>query len=528
VSAVTTAGPAFALRDDDALVSAVRAGDESAFGVLYDRYRSRIVSYAQGMLVDHARAEDVTQDVFFSALRRMRETERPIAFKPWIYEIARNACIDQFRRGRRAELVSYEAHELLPGGDRDRLRSHVSDPENAVASKQALSDLCGAFGGLSQAQHDVLVLREFDGLTYEQIGERLGMSRAAVESTLFRARKQLSQEYDQLVSGERCRQTQLIVERATTASLGAREQRLIARHLSHCQPCRRHALAAGMADLPTRRSLRERVAAWLPLPVLFRARRGPASVEQTSAGSSSWMPAIAGNAEPITQWTKAAVATGALLIAGVSTGTTGRVVHRLATATGVAVTDPGTALEPAVPGSWTGASRVRDAGAFTPLFGSSSGDRTSSAAGDGTLGAAGSDAGGGSAWVGSPGTTLGDDTYVPALGAPAVPGTPSAGSAQSVPGEVTYGPTPGAPPAVAAPDSAGVLTQAPSAQAPAVSAPQAHDPALPPVDAAPTTPSTALPSAPQAPAPPSTDVTAPASPGLPGAPGLPTRLLPGF
>ena len=51
-----------------------------------------------GMVKDHGRAEDVTQEVFVSALRRMRETERPIAFKPWIYEIAKNACIDQFRR----------------------------------------------------------------------------------------------------------------------------------------------------------------------------------------------------------------------------------------------------------------------------------------------------------------------------------------------------------------------------------------------------------------------------------------------
>ena len=50
------------------------------------------------MVHDHGRAEDITQEVFMSALRRMRETDRPIAFKPWIYEIAKNACIDAFRR----------------------------------------------------------------------------------------------------------------------------------------------------------------------------------------------------------------------------------------------------------------------------------------------------------------------------------------------------------------------------------------------------------------------------------------------
>ena len=91
--------------DDHQLVAAVRRGDDRAFEALYARYQRRIHAYVMGMVKDHGRAEDVTQEVFVSALRRMRETERPIAFKPWIYEIAKNACIDQFRRTRRTEEV---------------------------------------------------------------------------------------------------------------------------------------------------------------------------------------------------------------------------------------------------------------------------------------------------------------------------------------------------------------------------------------------------------------------------------------
>ncbi len=86
---------------DEALVAAVRHGDDRAFEQLYARYQRRIGAYVLGMVGDHGRAEDVTQEVFISALRRMRATERPIAFKPWIYEIAKNACIDAFRRSRR-------------------------------------------------------------------------------------------------------------------------------------------------------------------------------------------------------------------------------------------------------------------------------------------------------------------------------------------------------------------------------------------------------------------------------------------
>src|SRR5919112_6130820 len=87
---------------DRRLVAALRRGDDRAFEQLYERYHRRIHAYVFGMVKDHQRAEDVTQEVFVSALRRMRATERPIAFKPWVYEIAKNACIDQFRRSKRA------------------------------------------------------------------------------------------------------------------------------------------------------------------------------------------------------------------------------------------------------------------------------------------------------------------------------------------------------------------------------------------------------------------------------------------
>src|ERR1041384_4568798 len=179
---------------DRKLVAAVRRGDDRAFETLYQRYQRRIQAYVFGMVKDHQRAEDVTQEVFVSALRRSRATERPIAFKPWIYEIAKNACIDQFRRSKRAEEISFDADEGLAPGDYGRLVSREPVPDAAVAAKQQLDPLCGAFGGLSDAHHEILVLRELEGLSYREIGERMGMSRPAVESTLFRARRRLTEE----------------------------------------------------------------------------------------------------------------------------------------------------------------------------------------------------------------------------------------------------------------------------------------------------------------------------------------------
>ena len=116
------------------------------------------------MVKDHGRAEDVTQEVFVSALRRMRETERPIAFKPWIYEIAKNACIDQFRRSRRTEEISFDAGEGLAPSDYGRLVSPEPVPDAALAAKQEPEQVVGAFGGLSDAHHEILALRELEDM----------------------------------------------------------------------------------------------------------------------------------------------------------------------------------------------------------------------------------------------------------------------------------------------------------------------------------------------------------------------------
>jgi RNA polymerase sigma factor (sigma-70 family) len=211
--------------DEDRLVAAVRAGDDRAFEVLYSRYQRRIHGYIVGMVKDYGRAEDVTQEVFVSALRRMRATERPITFKPWIYEIAKNACIDQYRRSRRTEEVSLEADDGLAGADYGKLSSSDPTPEAAMAAKQDLDNLCGALGGLSDAHHEILVLREFEGLSYQEIGERMNMSRPAVESTLFRARRRLTEEFDELVTGARCVRIQALIATASESRLGTRDAR---------------------------------------------------------------------------------------------------------------------------------------------------------------------------------------------------------------------------------------------------------------------------------------------------------------
>jgi RNA polymerase sigma factor (sigma-70 family) len=306
---------------DHDLVQAVRAGDDHAFERLYHRYHRRISAYIFGMVHDHGRAEDLTQEVFVSALRRMRQTDRPIAFKPWIYEIAKNACIDAFRRSRRTEEVSIDAED-------GKLASISPSPDAAVEGKQQLDDLCGAFGGLSDAHHQILVMRELEGLSYREIGERLGMSRPSVESTLFRARRRLTEEYQELRTGERCVRIQEIIGRVGAGAIGTRDQRRVGSHISHCQPCRKHAVMAGMdAAVLARRPVRAKLAAFVPLPAFLRrwmgggddivtapaAQHGSALAQMSMAAAQYGEPSMAG-------WMKATAVASAVAIAGVGAG----------------------------------------------------------------------------------------------------------------------------------------------------------------------------------------------------------------
>jgi len=295
---------------DHELVERTRLGDDRAFEVLYARYRDRVVGYIRGMVHDHARAEDIAQDVFMNALRRMRATDRAIAFRPWIFEIARNACIDAHRRSRRAQEVLYDVEEGLAPEDRGRLVSPRAVIDT-VEARESFENLQGALGALSDSHADVLVLRELEGLSYGEIGERLGMSRSSVESTLHRARKRLESEYADLVSGERCRQVQASLEVPGDVPRSLRDRRVVQRHLAWCQACRAQARMAGVEVEAGRRvPLRTKIGALIPLPAFVRDRivRG--------AGAQAAGPA----GESLTEWGRAAAAALVVAVTGVGAG----------------------------------------------------------------------------------------------------------------------------------------------------------------------------------------------------------------
>ena len=250
---------------DAELVTAVRQGDDASFEELYRRYQPRIAAFVRSRLRDEARAEDVTQEAFLSALRRLRVTDSEINFKPWIYEIARNATIDSYRRSSRAEEISMDADSGLRPSDRLRLVGD-SAPDSTLIDKERFDHLRGAFDELSDVHARVLVMRELEGCSYREIGEKLDLTRPAVESALFRARRRLETEYAELSEGRRCRKARAIIARLAEGMDGAVDHQRLARHARRCHSCRRWARELGVEPQAAPSSLRAKVAALLPLP----------------------------------------------------------------------------------------------------------------------------------------------------------------------------------------------------------------------------------------------------------------------
>jgi RNA polymerase sigma factor (sigma-70 family) len=293
---MTSSGPGAATQSrpltDVQLVARVRAGNDAAFEELYRRYHHRIRSFVQGRLRDSGRAEDVTQEAFISALRRLRVTDSEIAFKPWLFEIARNAAIDVHRRSSRAEEVPVDEDTMLRAAERSR-PAGAPPPDAEVFTRERLEFLGGALDQLPDVHYRALVMRELEGRSYREIGERLDLTRSAVESTLFRARRRLEHEYAELEAGRHCESS-----RATMALIaegmdpGSRRRRRFVRHARRCGACLRHAHALGVEPRPRVAGLRERAAALLPIPLLLRRRAVEASAEGAASGGSLAEPGL--------------------------------------------------------------------------------------------------------------------------------------------------------------------------------------------------------------------------------------------
>ncbi len=174
------------------LVEKCAEGDAQAFDFLVERYQSKIINIAYGMLQDKEDAYDVAQEVFIKLYRKIGSFTGAASLDTWIHRVTVNASLDALRkRGRRVQTVPL----AVEGEDAQTVELPIADdsaaPEKVVLQNERRRMLLDAIERLSPKYRSVLVLREFEDLDYEQIASALDISVGTVKSRLNRAREKL-------------------------------------------------------------------------------------------------------------------------------------------------------------------------------------------------------------------------------------------------------------------------------------------------------------------------------------------------
>lgn len=181
--------------DERQLVRRAKRGDEQAFRTLMERYRRKVFSIAYGMVHDSEAAYDISQEVFVKVYRYLGSFQGTSSFYTWLYRISVNLSIDWLRKQGRHDLVDFDDTLLRrePDGAEALVVPKVQngDPLKALNRKELRGQIEKAFESLSEKHRAVLLLREVEGLSYDEIARTLKIHKGTVMSRLHHARRNL-------------------------------------------------------------------------------------------------------------------------------------------------------------------------------------------------------------------------------------------------------------------------------------------------------------------------------------------------
>lgn len=170
----------------------VAAGESDLFAELVERHQERLLGLCQRLLGNREEAEDACQMVFIKTYRSAAKLERRGQLYTWLYRVATNHCLNQLRRRRVLKFVSLTPRPEDEGASLDPVDA-ASAPDDQLAARERWARTRRLIDGLPVSQRAVLVLARFEGLSYREIAETLGITEGAVESRLFRAMRTIRQ-----------------------------------------------------------------------------------------------------------------------------------------------------------------------------------------------------------------------------------------------------------------------------------------------------------------------------------------------
>jgi RNA polymerase sigma-70 factor, ECF subfamily len=173
---------------DEELVAAFQSGDISAFDLLVQRWDRRIQGVVFRLVGNHEEARDLSQEAFLKAYRALGTFKKEARFSSWLYQIAVNATRDRFRRRRRRVDVSLED---VDDGAETSLRDAAPSALELVESSDLSRAVAAAMAELPDEQREVVILKEYEGLTFPEIAETLDVPLSTVKTRLYRGLGQL-------------------------------------------------------------------------------------------------------------------------------------------------------------------------------------------------------------------------------------------------------------------------------------------------------------------------------------------------
>lgn len=169
-------------RDDAELVRRVLAGERERYAELVQRYQAMLFRHALGMVSSPDAAADLVQESLVKGYTSLPRCHDPARFGAWIYRILRNRCLDYLKDHRRRTVPLEEGAATLAGRE---------DPESDLRRDETRRAVAAALGALPEAQREAFLLKHVEGLSYEEMAERLDASVSALKMRVLRAREAL-------------------------------------------------------------------------------------------------------------------------------------------------------------------------------------------------------------------------------------------------------------------------------------------------------------------------------------------------
>ena len=173
--------------DEKALVDRCRQGEDDAWRTLVDQFGQKVYSVAYHFTLNREDAEELSQEIFLKTFENLHRYDGSFPLVAWLLSLSRNLCIDRYRRRKREKSFRFVSDDAVA-----RLLKSDDDPAAEALRRSASKILFSVLAEIPEDLAEILVLRDLDGLAYDEIGKALDLPDGTVKSRLFRARAEVA------------------------------------------------------------------------------------------------------------------------------------------------------------------------------------------------------------------------------------------------------------------------------------------------------------------------------------------------